>query len=250
MSRKAVRLIAYGGRSRVDAARETSFPGGYAANFEELVVHLNRLIPSNEVIGVALRRDVPMYPPAAVRELVANALIHQDFAIAGAGPVVELFSDRLEVTNPGNPLVEPLRFVDFPPRSRNEAVASLMRRAGICEERGSEWDKIATAVEAFQLPAPRIDILGESLRVALFAHQSLTTMDRENRIRAVYLHSVLRFVTNEVTTNTSVRQRFSISEGSAAQASRLLREALDEGMIKKQSDAASRRHTTYVPFWA
>ena len=44
--------------------------------------------------------------------------------ITGAGPTVELFRNRIEVTNSGVPLVEPNRFIDFPPRSRNEALAS------------------------------------------------------------------------------------------------------------------------------
>ena len=41
-----------------------------------------------------------------VRELVANALIHQDFFVTGTGPMVEIFDDRIEITNPGAPLVD------------------------------------------------------------------------------------------------------------------------------------------------
>jgi predicted HTH transcriptional regulator len=50
--------------------------------------------------------------------------------------------DRIEITNPGEPLVDPQRFVDSPPKSRNEVLASLMRRFRICEERGSGIDKV------------------------------------------------------------------------------------------------------------
>lgn len=48
---------------------------------------LRSLLPSNEVIGQALRKTVPMFPELAVRELVANALIHQDFFVTGTGPM-------------------------------------------------------------------------------------------------------------------------------------------------------------------
>ena len=41
-----------------------------------------------------------MYPEDAIRELVANAVVHQDFSITGAGPMVEIFSDRMEMTIP------------------------------------------------------------------------------------------------------------------------------------------------------
>jgi ATP-dependent DNA helicase RecG len=89
---------------------------GYACGFEGLVGYINGLLPANEVIGQALRKTVPMFPELAVRELVANALIHQDFFVTGAGPMVEIFDDRIEITNPGEPLVDTQRFVDTPPR--------------------------------------------------------------------------------------------------------------------------------------
>ncbi|WP_366524016.1 ATP-binding protein [Nitrosomonas sp.] len=42
-----------------------------------------------------------------------------------------MFEDRIEISNPGTPLVKPERMVDLPPRSRNEALTSLMRRMKI-----------------------------------------------------------------------------------------------------------------------
>lgn len=83
-------------------ARERCFIRGYANGFEEMISHMNAVVPSNEVITRALRQAVPMYPEIAIRELVANALIHQDFFIGGTGPMVEIFSDRIEITNPGS----------------------------------------------------------------------------------------------------------------------------------------------------
>lgn len=181
LGRKAVRVIVYEGAGRLKTLKEQVEPKGYAAGFETLIAFVNGLVPSNEVIGQALRKSVPMYPELAVRELVANALIHQDFFITGAGPMVELFADRLEVTNPGEPLVATERFVDAPPRSRNEALASLMRRMGICEERGSGVDKVVSQTEAYQLPAPLFEVPDGSTRAVLFAHRPL---DRDGPQRA------------------------------------------------------------------
>ncbi len=132
----------------------------YAHGFEELIKLINLMQPANEVIGDALRKQVLTFPEAAIRELVANALIDQDLAITGAGTLVEIFENRIEITNPGEPLVDAQRFVDSPPRSRNEALASFMRRIGIYEERGSGWDKIALQCEIHQMPAPRIEVVG------------------------------------------------------------------------------------------
>jgi predicted HTH transcriptional regulator len=157
LSRKALRIIKYTGNGRTETEREWRDPPsqkGYAITFDAAIAFINSQLPQNEPIGRAFRSEVRMYPEKAIRELVANALIHQDFSITGAGPMVEIFSDRMEITNPGEPLVDTLRFIDTPPRSRNEDLAALMRRMSICEEGGTGIDKVIEAVESFQLPAP------------------------------------------------------------------------------------------------
>ena len=134
----------------MDAEREQEGGKGYAIGFEGLVGHIGAWTPSNEVLGPAFRSEIPMFPPVAIRELVANALIHQDFTITGAGPMIEIFDRRLEISNPGEPLIDTRRFLDTQPRSRNEKLASLMRRLNICEERGTGIDKVVHA----RLPSP------------------------------------------------------------------------------------------------
>ena len=191
-----------------------------------------------------------MFPELAVRELVANALIHQDFFVTGAGPMVEIFADRIEITNPGEPLVDTQRFVDTPPKSRNEELASMMRRFRICEERGSGIDKVIAQVELFQLPAPLFEVPPGFTRVVLFAHRPLTRMDRTDRVRAVYLHACLRYVNREQMTNTSVRERFGIEPTNKAVASRLIRDALDAGLIRLVNKDVADKLRSYVPFWA
>ena len=250
LRRKAIRVIQYHGSSRTETLKEQVGNKGYASGFEGLIQFINGLLPSNEVIEAALRKMVPRFPELAVRELVANALIHQDFTITGAGPMVEIFEDRIEITNPGVPLVDAQRFVDTPPRSRNESLASLMRRIGICEERGSGWDKIVFQSEYYQLPAPLIEVVNDHTRVVLFAPRPLASMDRADRVRAVYLHACLRYVNREYVTNTSVRKRFGIAERNSARASRLIAESVAKGAIFPDDPTAARRLMRYVPWWA
>jgi len=185
-----------------------------------------------------------------VRELVANALIHQDFFVTGAGPMVEIFNDRIEITNPGAPLVDTQRFVDTPPKSRNEALASLMRRIGICEERGSGVDKVVHQTELYQLPAPLFEAAGDNTRAVLFAHRPLTRMDKADRVRACYLHACLRYVNREYVTNTSIRERFGIEAQNIAAASRLIREAVETGLLVPYDAEAAPKLRRYMPWWA
>jgi ATP-dependent DNA helicase RecG len=67
LKRKAVRVTLYQGNGRVDTIREKVGDKGYASGFQGLIGFMNNLLPSNEVIGQALRKDVPMYPELAVR---------------------------------------------------------------------------------------------------------------------------------------------------------------------------------------
>ncbi len=251
LSRKALRVIRYKGNTRVETEHEKLGAKGYATGFEGMVGYINDQLPRNEMMGQALRREVRMYPERAIRELVANAMIHQDFGITGAGPMVEIFDDRLEVSNPGVPLIDPLRFIDHSPRSRNEMLAELMRRVGICEERGSGFDKVVFEIEFFQLPAPDIRIDATHTRVLLFAHQELAKMDKRDKVRACYLHCCLLCVSNKVMTNTTLRERFKIMEKDYPVASRIIRDTVATNLIKLEDPGSkSRKHAKYVPFWA
>lgn len=249
LSRKKLRVVRYQAESRVETQDDHEFDGGYAIAFQQAVEYLTMTLPSNEIVTQTIRRSVPMYPEKALRELIANALVHQDFSERGQGPMIEIFQRRLEITNPGAPLIDHLRFVDSPPKSRNEALASLMRRLGFCEERGSGWDKVAWEIEFNQLPAPLVEVTGGNTRVVLYAHKDLVHMDGEDRVRAVYLHACLRYVTDQHTNNTSVRERFGISKENSAIASRLIGDATKSGVIKPYEPSAAKRLMRYVPFW-
>ena len=71
-----------------------------------MIATINQFMPVNEAIGEVLREDVPLFPRIAVRELVVNALIHQDFMVTGSSPHFEMFEGRMEITNPGKPLLK------------------------------------------------------------------------------------------------------------------------------------------------
>lgn len=250
IARKAVRLIVYKGKGRMVTEREQEGRKGYAIGFEGLMVYLDALLPRNEIIGSALREEVTMYPDLALRELIANALIHQDFAISGSGPMVEVFEDRIEITNPGIPLGDIDRLLDQAPRSRNEALAAFMRRIGVCEERGSGVDKVVFESELYQLPPPRWETSGSAARAILFAPKDFRDMDTADRVHACYLHACLKYVMREELTNASLRERFGFDEKNSSMASRIIRDALNDGVIKPYDPDQGRRNAKYVPIWA
>jgi len=251
LGRKAVRGIVYEGKNRLNTVKEILFQKGYASGFESLIKEIVDLLPTNEVIEQALRKQVKMYPPLAIRELVANALIHQNFQITGTGPMIEVFSDRMEITNPGIPLIDTRRFMDYPPSSRNETLAALMRRLKICEERGSGIDKVIFQVEIFQLPAPNFIVTEDHLKVVLYAHRRLANMDKNDKTRVCYQHACLKYVSGEKMTNLSLRKRFNIADKNYPMASRIISDALKTKFIKSADpDSKSKKFSHYLPYWA
>jgi ATP-dependent DNA helicase RecG len=207
-------------------------------------------LPQNEVVKDALRQEVKLVPEIAIRELIANALIHQDFLLEGASVMVEIYGDRVEISNPGDPIVPAERFIDGY-QSRNERLADLMRRMRVCEEKGSGIDKVVQSAEVYQLPAPDFRTSHRRTVAVIFGPREFETMDRADRTRACYQHCALKFVMGERMTNQSLRERFHLSENKSAIVSQVISAAIDSGVIKSDSSVgASRKFARYLPFWA
>ena len=250
LGRKAVRVVQYDGNNRLLALKDDTQDEGYAIAFENLIRFINALLPSEEVITDTIREKRLVYPELAIREVVANALIHQDFSITGTGPTVEIFANRIEITNSGAPLIDIMRIIDNPPKSRNEKLAALMRRLGMCEELGTGWDKIVISCELHQLPAPKIEEYEDSTRVTLFSNIPFSALTPEERLWACYLHACIMHVQGEQLTNSSLRKRFGLKESSSGSVSRLIKEAVEKGILKPLDPSTAPRYMKYIPIWA
>jgi ATP-dependent DNA helicase RecG len=137
---KSIRVVKYVGMDKRNSEGETEWSAGYAVGFSNLMKFIMDILPKKERYRDGVRRLVPLYSEVAIREILANALIHQDFTISGSGPVVEIYKDRVEITNPGNSLIEKDDSIIDERRSRNEKMAKAMRDLGLCEERGGGID--------------------------------------------------------------------------------------------------------------
>lgn len=250
LARKAVRVVSYHGNNRIRTRKEQVGTKGYAVGFEGVVEYINGQLPTQEEIGPALRREKAVYPPLAIRELVANAIIHQDFGVGGSSPMVEIFDNRIEITNPGKPIISTLRFIDHSPQSRNELLARVMRKLKMCEERGSGIDKVVFECEFHQLPAPDFVEGDNYTRVVLYAPKTFRQMDKQDKIRACYQHCCLKVVTGEVMTNQSLRLRFGVDEKNYPTISRIIADAVESKFIRLYDEEnKARRYTKYVPWW-
>lgn len=123
-----------------------------------------------------------------------------------------------------------------------------MRRMGLCEELGSGLVKIVAALEEHRLPGLELIMMDGSLRAKIFGPRTFAEMDRSERIRVCYQHACLKFHGGALLTNASLRDRFGIKDGNAAQVSRVIRDALADGAIRLTDP--ERPKAGYVPYWA
>ncbi|MEZ2127622.1 MULTISPECIES: ATP-binding protein [unclassified Sinorhizobium] len=246
---KTIRIIKYVGRDKSRSDFEQEGKKGYAVGFTGMMRFLMERLPKEERYVDGVRRMVPHFPETAVREVIANALIHQDFTATGVGPVVEIYDNRIEVTNPGNSLISTDRLLDER-RSRNEKLAATMRSFGLCEERGGGLDKTLIEIEAQHLPAPDFISSENSMRVVLFAPKTFGQMSKAEKLRACFFHCILRWLTHDYMSNATLRERFSLPPEEYQAVSAVIAESIKLGRIAPADPDQGKRNARYVPYWA
>jgi predicted HTH transcriptional regulator len=252
LERKGVRVIFYSDKTRTNAEREIIMKKGYAIGFKEILEYIMQNIPSNEVIKEAIRKEVKMYPMVVIREILANALIHQDLHSMNINPKVEIFTDRIEISNPGSlmPNLSVDRIIDNS-EPRNEVLARTMYHLGICEDRGSGIDRALDAIELYNLPPLKFEELPNIFKVTIYSPKSYQDMTQDERVRACYQHSVLKFLANEKMTNLTFRKRLKIAATNHSLVSKIIKQAVDHGKIKVgDPESKSTKYTYYIPSWA
>ena len=120
-----------------------------------------------------------------------------------------------------------------------------MRQIGFCEELGSGIDRALTQISIYQLPAPKFEVGDNFTRVILYAYKKLNDMTTEDKTRACYQHTVLKWIENKKMTNESLRERFGIEKQNYSIASRIITEAMKNEKIKE-----SEKPKEYIPIWA
>jgi predicted HTH transcriptional regulator len=250
-ARRGVRVILYKDKSRINAIREIMEKSGYGITFSNLIEEVVKNSLKTEQIINGIRKEVSVYPVIAIRELLANALIHQDLMDETLNPKVEIFSDRIEITNAGR-LVPPVRIDRLIDNCvpRNELLARTMYHIGVCEDRGSGIDKAIHAIEIFGLPPAQFDEFENSFRVTIYLHKNFKDMTSEEQIRACYQHCVLKYVSNDKMTNASLRERLKIPNKNYPMISRLIKASIDAKKIKiGNPNTTSTKLQYYVPYW-
>lgn len=250
LKRKVIRVIKYKGNGKTNAIREQIFLKGYAIQFESITDYIMSLLPQGEEIDGGLREDHVMFPRNAVREMLGNIIIHQDLTTHGDGPMMEIFDTKIEASNPGSLLVEIDRIIDTVPHSRNENMASFLRRIGVCEERGSGFDRIEEGMSELKIPATKVETGDNFTRTKLYWYGDLSEWTKEDRIRTCYYYTCYCYVNDIEVSNTTLRERFGVSNNQKSLISKIISQSIQAGYLKLQDEKAAVKMRRYVPYWA
>lgn len=223
---------------------------GIMVSFDKILKDIMDHIPYVEDYDDGIRKDVYKFPIIAVRELLANALVHQDFTISGMRPMVEIFDNRLVISNPGIPLIEPLRFLDVPPRSRNPELANILSKFHITESRGTGIDKVVYSLEEAHLPAVEILSKGTTAtQVTIREEKAFSELAITEKNESIYWDASLKYVNDMKISNSSIRKTFNLSDKDASQVSKAIASSLEAHLIKPYDKNASKRYMEYIPYW-
>lgn len=249
LEHKGVRLVQYADATKLYAIDDVIGKRGYAIGFANLISETMRRLNRRESMAGGIRRKLYDIPEDTVREIVANALIHQDLTAVGDVPIVEIFPDKVRVTNPGPPLVDTDHLIGTPSKSRNAKFADTMRQLGLCEKRGSGIDRALTAIEEQALPPPSFDVIGDMTIVTMFRPRRFAEMSKDERIRACFQHACLGYEKGQYMSNASLRARFGLSDKQHSQVSVVIREAIAANRIRPLDEDQAKRNARYVPYW-
>lgn len=248
LAMKEVIVRKYAGSNNRVLSLEYKMNTGYAVGLESLIDTVMQFT-GKEYIEVK-RTSIPTYPRVAIRELAANLCIHQDFAIIGMPITIEVFDNRLVMTNPGACLNDVNRLIDLPPHSRNEAMAQLLLQLDLCERRGSGYDRAVEAIESMLLPAYKVQSGDDYTRVFLYPKKDVKEMTKEERIQACYQHTCLLYEDKMAVTNQTMRERFGLDSKGTSMISHIIADTLECGLIKYENpEMSSKRYATYIPFY-
>jgi len=149
------------GIDKINILDRKDFAGGLVTDIEESLRFIERNTRTGYRIEKLRREDVPEYPMRALREAITNAIMHRDYFEAGANVFVEIYEDRIEISNPGG-LPKGLSREELGTRSvrRNPLIADLLHRIALIEKAGTGIRRMIEEARKHKCPEPEFKVNG------------------------------------------------------------------------------------------
>ncbi len=252
LGRKEITITLFEGETKIQNRESKEFKSGYLLSFEDAISYLKSFTLQRTFVNEKGHTTSSYYyPDIVLREGLTNAIIHQDLLERGTGPMVNITSSYIEFVNPGTLKISPEHIIDAEPIAENEKLSSFLRRAGIGDARGTGFDKMENALEEARMLSPSVHELSSSVSVYVYASKPFSKWSLEEKLNAAYYHACLFYYSaGKAMTNETLRNRYGLSAKDKSIVSRIIRIAVERGLLKMQSETASDKNRSYVPYWA
>ncbi|MFW5760685.1 MAG: ATP-binding protein [Cyclobacteriaceae bacterium] len=177
-----VRCTAFEGENKIQIVDDKFFGGPLMRQYEQAMQWLkNKLNVRYEIEGSGPRKEVWEIPETALKEAIINALCHRDYYDKGAKIAIELFKDRVEISNPGGltSAISPSEF-GTKSHSRNPLIFGLFVRIRMVEQVGSGISRIKEQMNEAKLPEPQFKTDGLFTVVMQRTDKGLSTTPSSN----------------------------------------------------------------------
>jgi ATP-dependent DNA helicase RecG len=156
-----VDCLLFKGISKVHILDRKSFQFDLLRNIDEAILFIERHLNLAYEIKGLRRKDILEIPEFVIREAIVNAVAHRDYFERGANVQVDIFDNRIEISNPGG-LPKGLKPENFGLQSvaRNSLIAALLHRCNYIEKAGTGVQRMRDGMKEAGLFPPTFEFSG------------------------------------------------------------------------------------------
>lgn len=144
--------------------------GNLIYQFNKSFKYLISKIPTKHILNntTGLREEIRIVPEVALRETLTNTIAHRDYANLSSSINIDIYSDRVEISNPGESMVPIEEIEKTSSKARNPKLMELFRRYGVTESTARGIPIIKESIVKRGLLSPKFENLFGEFRATLF----------------------------------------------------------------------------------
>lgn len=156
-----IRCVLFKGNEKIYILDDKTFGGPLPQQYKKAIEWLKgKLQVAYEITGEGPRKEIWEVPLSVFKESIINALSHRDYYEQGATITIEMFDDKIEISNPGELLPIVAQNFGHKSISRNPLIFGLFNRMHLVEHIGSGIPRMRKDMLDAGLPEPDFDTSG------------------------------------------------------------------------------------------
>jgi len=149
------RCVRFKGRTKVHIIDDKTYGGPLYQQYQQAETWIKDKLEVSYIIeGMGPRKEVWEIPLTVFKEAIINAISHRDYYEQGAITMLEVYDDRVEISNPGGLLVGVKKDFGKKSMTRNPLIFGLFTRMSLVEQVASGIPRMRKAMKDAGLPEP------------------------------------------------------------------------------------------------